>query len=263
MPTPIPGRLSGKRALVTGASRGIGRAIAIRLAAEGALVGVNYASQAAAAAEVVDTIEAAGGTAFAIEARIGEAGAIATLWRRWDEEVERRCGDCALDILVNNAGITAGVPLTQVDEAGFDRMFETNTKGAVFVTQAAVSRLRDDGRIVTITSGAAKQPSARNAVYGMSKAALSAMTLGLACELGPRGITANCVSPGWTVTDITAKAREDSALVERVIAATAMGRLGQPEDIAAVVAFLASGDGGWLTGQWIDATGGYKLIPPA
>jgi 3-oxoacyl-[acyl-carrier protein] reductase len=263
MPTPIPGRLSGKRALVTGASRGIGRAIAIRLAAEGALVGVNYASQAAAAAEAVSAIEAAGGAAFAIEAEIGEAGAIAALWRGWDEEVERRFGDCALDILVNNAGITAAVPLTRVDEAGFDRIFETNTKGAAFVTQAAASRLRDDGRIVTITSGAATQPSPRNTVYGMSKAALYAMTLGLACELGPRGITANCVSPGWTITDITAKAREDKALVERVVAATALGRLGQPEDIAAVVAFLVSGDGSWVTGQWIEATGGYKLIPPA
>jgi 3-oxoacyl-[acyl-carrier protein] reductase len=263
MHTPIPGRLVGKRALITGASRGIGRAIAIRLAAEGALVGVNYATHAAAAADVVNTIEAAGGAAFAIHAQIGAMSAIDALWRSWDEEVGRRCGDCALDILVNNAGITAGVPLTQVDEEGFDRIFDTNTKGAAFVTQAAVKRLRHNGRIVTITSGAGKHPSARNTIYGMSKAALHAMTVGLACELGSRGITANCVSPGWTVTDITAKAREDSALVGRVESATALGRLGQPEDIAAVVAFLVSPDGGWLTGQWIDADGGYKLIPPA
>jgi NAD(P)-dependent dehydrogenase (short-subunit alcohol dehydrogenase family) len=266
VPAPAPSaphpRFAGKRALVTGGSRGIGRAIAERLAAEGAAVAINYGKSRDEAEAVAVGIEARGGTAFAIEARIGASGAIKKLFATLDGILADRFGDHGLDILVNNAGVPSAVPLTTVTEEDYDRIFAVNTKGAAFVSQAAAARMRVGGRIINIGSGAAKQPGPRNGVYGMSKAALLALTRALAVELGPRGITVNCVSPGFTETDMTAKMLADPAFVDRLLAITALGRLGRPEDIAAVVAFLASDDGGWLTGQWIEATGGYKLVPP-
>jgi 3-oxoacyl-[acyl-carrier protein] reductase len=255
-------RFAKKRALVTGGSRGIGGAIAKRLAAEGAIVAINYGKSRSEAEDVVAAIAASGGDAFTIQAQIGEPGAIEALFTGLDEGLADRFGDTALDILINNAGVAAATPLTTVTEEDYDRIFAINTKGAAFVSQAAALRMRDGGRIINIGSGAAKQPGARNGVYGMSKAALLALTRSLAVELGPRGITVNCVSPGFTETEMTAKALAEPAFVNRLLAITALGRLGRPEDIAAVVAFLASDDGGWLTGQWIEATGGYKLVPP-
>jgi 3-oxoacyl-[acyl-carrier protein] reductase len=255
-------RFANKRALVTGASRGIGGAIAKRLAAEGALVAVNYGKSRSEAEDVVATIAASGGAAFTIQAQIGTPGAVEALFAGLDRGLTDRFGDTALDILINNAGVAASMPLTTATEEDYDRIFAVNTKGAAFVSQAAAARMRDGGRIINIGSGAAKQPGARNGIYGMSKAALLALTRSLAVELGPRGITVNCVSPGFTETEMTAKMLEDPAFVARLLAITALGRLGRPEDIAAVVAFLASDDGGWLTGQWIEATGGYKLVPP-
>jgi 3-oxoacyl-[acyl-carrier protein] reductase len=261
-PRIVPDRFNGKRALVTGGSRGIGRAIALRLAAEGALVAIGYRSRDDEAAACVEQIAAQGGTAFAIQASIGDPGAIATLFAAWDQEVSTQTGDNRLDVLINNAGVTAAVSLSEIDEQAYDRVFAINTKGPIFVAQQASKRMSAGGRIVSIGSGAAKQPGPMNGAYGMSKAALLAMTRSLAVELGPRGITANVVSPGYTLTEMTSDRISNPEFRDRLIAITALRRIGQPEDVAPIVCFLASEDGGWLTGQWIEATGGYKLVPP-
>jgi 3-oxoacyl-[acyl-carrier protein] reductase len=258
----VPGRFTGKRALVTGASRGIGRAVARRLAAEGAMVAINYRIREGEAEALVEEITAEGGAAFSVQADIGQSGAAEAILAAWDEAVGNLYGDTRMDILINNAGVTTAAPLTEIYEHAFDKVFAINTKGATFVAQHAAKRMTDGGRIVNIGSGAAKQPGALNGAYGMSKAALLALTRSLAVELGPHGITANVVAPGYTQTSMTAHMLANEAFRERLVAITALRRVGQPEDIAAVICFLASQDGGWITGQWIEATGGYKLVPP-
>jgi NAD(P)-dependent dehydrogenase (short-subunit alcohol dehydrogenase family) len=258
----VPGRFAGKHALVTGASRGIGRAIAKRLAAEGAIVAINYRLRSDEADSLIAEIEIAGGTAFAIQATLGESGAVERLFEAWDEIMTDRVGATRLDVLINNAGVASAAPLTEIYEHAFDRVLAVNLKGPTFTAQAASKRMTRGGRIVSIGSGAANQPGALNGAYAMSKAALLAMTRSLAVELGPHGVTANVVSPGYTATGMTAHMLAEPAFRERLTAITALRRIGRPEDIAAVVCFLASDDGGWVTGQWIEATGGYKLVPP-
>ncbi|QTH21183.1 SDR family oxidoreductase [Rhizorhabdus wittichii] len=258
----VPGRFAGKRAMVTGGSRGIGAAVARRLGAEGALVAIAYRSRSHEAEEIASGIVDGGGQAFAIQTDIGLPGAIDSLFAAWDETATGITGDNRLDILVNNAGIASAAALSEIQDHAFDRIFAINTKGSAFVSQQAVRRMTQGGRIVSIGSGAAKQPGPLNGTYGMSKAALLAMTRSLAVELGQHGITANVVAPGYTRTDMTAHMLAEPRFVERLEQITALRRVGEPEDIAAVVCFLASDDGGWLTGQWIEATGGYKLVPP-
>jgi NAD(P)-dependent dehydrogenase (short-subunit alcohol dehydrogenase family) len=260
--TTIPGRFAGKRALVTGGSRGIGRAIANRLAAEGAMVAISFAKGEFEAHTAVKAIAEHGGTAFAIEADFARPGAVDALFAAWDETADAIDGGNRLDILVNNAGIAGAAALTEITEEAYDRVFAINTRASTFVAQNAAKRMSDGGRIISIGSGAAIQPGALNGAYGMSKAALLAMTRSLAVELGPHGITANAVAPGYTQTDMTAHMLASTAFRQRLLDITALRRIGQPEDIAAVVCFLASDDGGWVTGQWIEATGGYKLVPP-
>lgn len=258
----VPARFAGKRALVTGGSRGIGAAIARRLGAEGALVGVVYRHRAHEAEEIASEIASGGGQAFAIQADIAGTAAIDALFAAWDETATAMVGDNRLDVLVNNAGIASAAPLSEIYEHAFDRIIAINMKGPTFVSQQGVRRMTEGGRIITIGSGAAKQPGALNGAYGMSKAALLAMTRSLAVELGQHGITANVVAPGYTRTGMTAHMLAEPRFVDRLSEITALRRVGEPEDIAAVVCFLASEDGGWVTGQWIDANGGYKLIPP-
>jgi NAD(P)-dependent dehydrogenase (short-subunit alcohol dehydrogenase family) len=257
-----PGRFAGKRALVTGGSRGIGAAIARRLGAEGALVAINYRTRSYEAEEIASDIVKQGGLAFAVQADLSEVSGIQALFDAWDEVSEQLVGDNRLDVLVNNAGVASAAPLTEIYEHGFDRVMAINMKAPTFVSQNSAKRMTQGGRIVTIGSGAANQPGALNGAYGMSKAALLAMTRSLAVELGQHGITANVVSPGYTRTDMTAHMLSEPRFAERVKDITAMKRLGAPEDIAAVVCFLASQEAEWVTGQWIEATGGYKLIPP-
>lgn len=252
--------LSGKVSLVTGASRGIGRAIAKRLARAGAFVVINYAENASAADGVIAEIKADGGDALAIQARVGSPEETEILFERLDRELEQRNRKEALSILVNNAGIPHfGMVSTATDE-DFDRVFNMNVKGTFLVTRAALPRLRNGGRIVNISSGASRRPGNLFGVYAMSKAAVDTMTLALAAELGPRGITVNTVAPGWTATEGNASAREDTATVRAVESQTALGRIGTPEEIAEVVAFLASEESGWVTGQYIEASGGFKLL---
>jgi 3-oxoacyl-[acyl-carrier protein] reductase len=255
-------KLQEKTALVTGASRGIGRAIAERLARDGALVAVNYAREQAAAAATVAGIEAAGGRAFAVRAELGTSAETDRLFAALDAELIRRTGTSTLDVLVNNAAIGLFATLPDTTDEQFDEVFRVNLRGPFLVTRAALHRLPDGGRIVNISSGASTRPVPALGAYSMTKGALNNMTVVLAADLGPRGITVNTVAPGWTITDGNATARADPELVRQVEAKTALGRFGQPADIAAVVAFLASPDSAWVTGQCVGADGGY-LLPVA
>ncbi|MFJ6608985.1 SDR family oxidoreductase [Streptomyces sp. NPDC091289] len=245
------GSLTGKTALVTG-SRGIGRGIAERLGRDGAVVGVHYGSNEAAAVETVAAIEAAGGKAFALGAELGAPGAAAALWAAFDQQAD------GLDILVNNAGIGSSQSFTEIEEEEYDRLFDVNTKAPFFLTRLGLDRLRDGGRVINISTGlshAAMMPDL--IAYAMSKGALDVFTRYLSKVLGDRGITVNAVAPGIVDTDANADwlhAGDDAWA--GAAALSALGKVGTPADIADVVAFLASDEGRWITGHWIDATGG-------
>ncbi|MFJ3215670.1 SDR family NAD(P)-dependent oxidoreductase [Kitasatospora sp. NPDC086801] len=258
------GELDGRTALVTGGSRGIGRAVALRLAADGALVAVHYGGNEAAAAETVELIAKAGGRAFAVRARFGESGAVDQLFEGLTAGLTEH-GEDGLDILVNNAGVHLVGSIGQLTEEEFDRVMAINVRTPVFVIQRALPLLRDGGRIVNVASAATRIGSPVQIGYTVSKAALVALGAPLANELGRRGITVNTVNPGVVLTDMTSDwtgAPEAMAGLESV---TALGRIGQPEDIADVVGFLAGPQGRWVTGQTVDASGGTYLgpIPPA
>lgn len=253
-------KLAGKVAIVTGSSRGIGRAIAKRLAEDGALVIINYAGNAEAANAAVAEIAEMGGKAIAIQARLGSAAETEKLFSSFESALKDHDGEARLNILVNNAGFGHFGGVSEATEEDFDQVFAANTKAPFLVTKFALPYLAPGARIVNISSGASKRPETRFGLYAMSKAALDAMTIALAAELGAQGVTVNTVAPGWTATDANASARQDAALVRTVESQTALGRLGAPDDIARVVAFLASDDGGWVTGQYIEASGGLKLL---
>ncbi|WP_342628486.1 SDR family oxidoreductase [Nguyenibacter vanlangensis] len=251
--------LEGKTALVTGASRGIGRAIAERLAKDGATVALTYNASKSGADEAVAAIEKAGGTAFAIHANLVDPATVPALFERLDAEFTRRNGHKALDILVNNAGNSGWVGFQDATPERWDTLIAVYARAPFFIVQAALDRLADGGSIINISSAAATKPVTAAPVYSMAKAAINTLTHALAIELGPRGITANAVAPGYTRTDVNAAIRQNSELVKAVEAQIALGRFGEPSEIAAVVAFLASDDGHWVTGQTIEASGGYKL----
>ncbi|MFI6577401.1 SDR family oxidoreductase [Nocardiopsis sp. NPDC050513] len=250
------GRLRGRTALVTGGGRGIGRAVSRRLAAEGARVVVHYGGARAAAEETVAEITSVGGDAVAIAARFGDDAPedeAEALWTAVDKAVD------GVDVLVNNAGV-ADVRGTIEDTTpdGLRRMLALNTVAPFFVTRAGLSRLRDGGRIVNVsthlTRGAA-QPDL--IAYAMSKGAVDVFTATLAKQLGPRGITVNAVAPGVVDTDMNA-AWLDGARAT-VAAFSPLGRVAEPADVSDIVAFLASDDSRWVTGQRIDASGGALL----
>jgi 3-oxoacyl-[acyl-carrier protein] reductase len=242
-------RLERKIALVTGASRGIGRAIALRLAADGAAVVVNYASNSAAADAVVSEIEASGGAAFAVGADIGKLPDV----ERLAAAVHDRYGP--VNILVHNAGVTLDHPrLDAITPQLFDAMFDLSTRGPLFLTQKIVEKMPDGGRIIGISSASTQRKVPGLALYTGARAAMEAILRVLAAELAPRGITANTVSPGAVETDLFA--HNSNIRREELLRLIPMGRFGQPEDIADVVAFVASDDARWLTGLNIAATGG-------
>ncbi|MEU5702307.1 SDR family oxidoreductase [Streptomyces aurantiacus] len=246
------GVLAGRTALVTGGSRGIGRGIAERLGRDGARVAVHYGSDEPAAKAAVDAIRAAGGYAFALRAELGAPGDADELWREFDRHAE------GLDILVNNAGIGTSRPFEEIDEAEYDRVFAVNVKAPHFITQLGATRLRDGGRIVNISSGLARTAMMPDKMaYAMTKGALDIFTRDLAKVLGPRGITVNTVAPGIIDTDNNADwLRSSDEAWAQASAISALGRVGTPADVADVVAFLASDEGRWVTGHWMDATGG-------
>jgi 3-oxoacyl-[acyl-carrier protein] reductase len=236
-------------AIVTGASKGIGAAIAKRLAQDGAAVVINYASNAAAANAVVDAIVRADGRAIAVRADIADPAAPGMLF---DAAIAAFGG---VDILVNNAGIMDVSPIADASDALFERHMATNLGGVFRGMREAARRLRDGGRIVSFSSSVVGLYQPGYGVYAATKAAVEAMTHVLAKELGARGITVNAVAPGPVATDLFLSGKSDEAVsaIERM---NPFGRLGAPEDIARVVAFLAGPDGGWINGQMIRANGG-------
>jgi 3-oxoacyl-[acyl-carrier protein] reductase len=248
--------LTGKTALVTGASRGMGRAIAQRLAADGALVAVHYASNKAAATETVDAIQAAGGRAFAVPAELGVAGDVDTLFGG----LEAGLSGQRLDILVNNAATRTAAFIEQTTPEQVDRMFAVNVRAPLFIIQRALPLLRDGGRIINISSADTRVALPLELAYAMTKGAINVLGLTLANALGARGITVNTVMPGPTDTDKT-PFLQDPEVRAATAAATALGRVGQPADIADAVAFLASDDARWITGEVLDVTGGMWLGP--
>ncbi|MFJ5265682.1 SDR family oxidoreductase [Streptomyces sp. NPDC088387] len=252
--------LEGKIALVTGAGRGIGRAIAQRLARDGAAVAVAYACDERAASETVEDIRKNGGRAFALRAQLEGHGGAARLWAAFDAVGKDHTPDGKLDIIVNNAGIGSGEALASLTEDGFDEVFAVNVRAPFFIVQQGLPRLRDGGRIINISSGAARLAMPEIIAYGATKGALDTFTLNLAKELGPRGITANSVAPGIIDTDLNAAwLRGNPQAQAHAASLAALGRIGQPQDVADIVAFLASDDARWVTGRVIDATGGAGL----
>jgi 3-oxoacyl-[acyl-carrier protein] reductase len=249
--------LTGKTALVTGASRGIGRAIAQRLAADGALVAVHYGSNEAAAAETITDIERAGGEAFAVRAELGVEGDVDTLFAALEGGLDGR----PLDILVNNAAIaTYEGNIDQTTPELFEREFAVNVRAPFFITQRALPLLRDGGRIINISSGVTwfAQP---HIVYSMTKGALNVFGRSLANTLGERGITVNNVSPGVTDTDMNAWLHESEEAQSSITDIVALNRIGTAAEIADAVAFFASDDSRWVTGQTLDVNGGLYLGP--
>ena len=249
---PAPARrFDGKVAIVTGGSRGIGRVISETLARDGATVVVNYSKSAPAAEETVAAIRARGGNAVAIQADITKLDDVKRLYK----EAQDKFGH--IDIVVNNAGILPpAVPVADETEQTFDAIFGL-LKGTYFSMQEAARRVSNGGRIVNISSSTTRGWSPGYSIYAGSKSAIEQFTRSLSRELGSKGITVNAVIPGLTDTDMI---DDYSAAVREAVAKnTTLGRLGQPADIAAVVAFLASEDGRWITGQMVVANGGSNL----
>lgn len=251
--------LAGKIAVVTGASRGIGRSIAETLAAEGALVAVHYGNSKAAADEVVAKIKADGGDAFAVGADLSKKGAAQALFSGVDQELKQRTGDTKFDILVNNAGIAPFIGFNETTEDVLDEIYNVNVKSLFFITQEAVKRLKDNGRIISTSSGVVRTPLPAVAAYSMLKAPLDNLAKSLAVELGPRGITVNTVAPGVINTDMAAGIVSNAEGQAFALGKQALKRIGQPEDVADVVAFLAGPKARWMTGQTVDVTGGSVL----
>lgn len=252
-------RLENKIALVTGGSRGIGKGIALRLAEEGALVIVHYGTRRDAADQVVQTIQDQGGRAIALGAKLESVDGVKGLIHSLKEELLRVTGDNRFDILVNNAGIGTSKTFEETTEESFDELLAVNVKAPFFLVQQALPLLRDDGRIVNISSGVTRIAYPHIMAYNITKGAVNTFTLHLAKLLGPRGITVNAVLPGIVDTDVNAAWLHTPEGQQHAAEMSALGRIGQPSDIADVVAFLASSDGRWVTGQMVDATGGSHL----
>ncbi|KAA9373375.1 SDR family oxidoreductase [Microbispora cellulosiformans] len=251
-------KLAGRTALVTGGSRGIGRAIAQRLAADGAYVAVHYGRDESAAKETVAAIEREGGRAFAVRAELGVAGDVDTLFAGLEEGLAGR----SLDILVNNAGGTMGTgSIDGTTPEEFDRLIALNMRAPFFIIQRALPLLSDGGRIINISSADTRIAITHELAYSMAKGAINVLGRTLAHALGERGITVNTVAPGVTDTEANAWIHSSPEFEALTAAASALNRIGRPSDIADIVAFLASDDARWITGDLIDATGGTFLGP--
>jgi 3-oxoacyl-[acyl-carrier protein] reductase len=248
------GKLNGKVAVVTGASKGIGAGIAKHLAAEGAAVVVNYASAKTDADKVVDEIAKRGGTAIAVQANVARKADVDRLFA----ESKKAFG--ALDILVNNAGVYRFEPLEAVTEDEFHRQFNTNVLGLILTTQEAAKHFGPGGgSVINVSSLASSATPPMSVVYSATKGAVDAITGVLANELGPKGVRVNSINPGPVVTEgFDAGGFAGSDFEKEMTARTPLGRIGQPNDIASAVVFLASPDSGWITGETLRVAGGLR-----
>lgn len=247
-------KLDGKVAVVTGASKGIGAAIAKQLAAEGASIVVNYASSKTGADKVVAEITQAGGRAVAVQADVAQQADIDRLFA----ETKKAFGPA--DILVNNAGVYEFSPLAQITEEHFHKQFNLNVLGLLLTTRAAVRQFpATGGSVINISSVVGLNPLPNAAVYSATKAAVDAVTKSLAKELGPKNIRVNSINPGMIETEgARVLGVIGSDFQKQVESQTPLGRIGQPQDIATVAAFLASADSAWLTGETLAAAGGFR-----
>ncbi|OUJ14316.1 glucose 1-dehydrogenase [Acetobacter sp. DsW_063] len=246
-------KLSGKVAVVTGASKGIGAGIAKALAAEGAAVVVNYASSKSGADAVVAAITDAGGKAVAVQGDVSRKADAEAIVAAAVNQFGR------LDILVNNSGVYEFAPLENITEEHFHKLFNINVLGALLTTQAAAAHIGAGGSIINISSVASRVTPANAAVYSATKGALDAVTGSLARELGPKQIRINAINPGIINTEGTQTANIAGSDMERaIVSQTPLGRAGQVSDIAPLAVFLASDDSGWLTGETLIAAGGLR-----
>lgn len=245
--------LKGKVALVTGASKGIGAAIARELAANGAAVAVNYSGSKAAAEKLVNEINAGGGKAIAVQANLSDPESIGPLV----EQTVKQLGP--IDVLVNNAGIYEFGPLEQITPEHYRKMFDLNVLGLLLTTKAAVAKFNPKGgSIINIGSVVGRMSFPNAAVYSATKGAVDSITVSLSKELGPRGIRVNALNPGLILTEGVQQAGiAGSDFETQAVAETPLGRAGQPQDVATTAVFLASDAAGWLSGQTIYAAGGY------
>jgi 3-oxoacyl-[acyl-carrier protein] reductase len=248
------GKLNGKIAVVTGASKGIGAGIAKEFAAEGAAVVVNYASSKSGADKVVDEIAKAGGKAIAIQANVAKKAEVDRLFA----ETEKAFGK--IDILVNNAGVYEFVPVEDVTEQQFHKMFDTNVLGVLLVTQEALKHCKSSGgSIINISSLASSLTPPTAVVYNATKGAVDAITRTLAKELGPRKIRVNSINPGMVITDgVISAGFHESEFRTMLESQTPLGRVGQPDDIAPAAVFFASDDSKWITGETLLIAGGLR-----
>lgn len=247
-------KLAGKIALVTGASKGIGASVAEHLAKEGASVVVNYASSKSAADAVVERIKKSGGRAVAVQADVAKPADIEKLV----EETKKAYGK--LDILVNNAGIYEFSPLESVTPEHFHKQFDLNVLGLILTTKEALKLFGDNGgSVINVSSVVGRTAMPTASVYSASKAAVDAVTVSLATELGPRKIRVNSILPGMVVTEgATSAGITESDFRKQVEAQTPLGRIAEPEDIARVVVFYASDDSRWVTGERLQIAGGFR-----
>lgn len=247
-------KLSGKVAVVTGASKGIGASIASSLAAEGASVIVNYSSSKPGADKVVEEITANGGKAVAVQANMAQPSEIDRLFGHAKKAFGK------VDILVNNAGIYEFLPLEKLTEEHFHKQFNLNVLGLLFATQAAAKQFdAGGGSIINISSVVSTLAIPESAVYSGTKGAVDAITRSLAAELGPRGIRVNAIRPGMVETEgVRSAGIAESDMRKQVEAATPLRRIGQPQDIAGAAVFLASEDAAWITGETFVISGGYR-----
>jgi NAD(P)-dependent dehydrogenase (short-subunit alcohol dehydrogenase family) len=250
--------LTGKIALVTGASRGIGRATALRLAADGAKVIVHYSASETAAREVVTTIEKAGGKAFAVAADLAQTDGAAKLLAAVEAGLKQHAWGAEIDILVNNAGVAEYVALADTTVEQFDKLFNVNVRGLFFTVQKFAPKIKEGGRIINVSSVVARTYFAGIPAYSATKGAVDTLTKHLAVELGARAITVNSISPGAIETDMSAwlRSTEGEAVARQI---QAIPRVGKPEDVADAIAAVVSPDARWVTGQVIEVGGGTKL----